>query len=337
MSRIFISYRRKDSAGYAGRLYDRLQDHFGEDLIFMDVDNIPPGEDFVEVLENAVSSCSAVVAVIGSEWLSATDVKTGLRRLDNPNDFVRIELAAALANNIRVIPVLVDGADMPSEVELPDVLKRLARRNALEVRHESFNGDSAKLISALEQIMKPVVPPASAASPLPESPPQSSPRRNMQQPVSQAQSPPAQTVVQPAVSTKPQPNPVASKLYSRKSILLIVIFWAIGGTIGGLIADVITFRTIYSTDVLVGGLIAGAATGLVSAIILRLRKKSPEKISSFLRIIILVCLVTYVILFLAFPYYQAREQFSPIVVISLALIGGGFTLWWMRRNANSTT
>jgi len=147
--RIFISYRRGDSAGYAGRIYDRLAAHFGADAIFMDVDTIEAGVDFVEVLQNAVKSCDVLIALIGRRWLNIQDV-TGQRRLDTPEDFVRIEVAAALERDIRVIPVLVDGVTMPRSTELPDNLIALARRNALQVNHDSFNADSQRLISQLE-------------------------------------------------------------------------------------------------------------------------------------------------------------------------------------------
>jgi len=106
MSRIFISYRRDDSGGWAGRLYDRISQHFGRDHVFMDIDTIEPGLDFVEVIEQAVGSCDALLALIGRQWLTLTD-DDGQRRLDNPEDFVRLEIAAALVRNIRVIPVLV--------------------------------------------------------------------------------------------------------------------------------------------------------------------------------------------------------------------------------------
>src|SRR5688572_31262890 len=100
-SGIFVSYRREDSAGHAGRLFDRLVEQFGRERIFMDIDTIEPGEDFVTVIENAVSSCDILIAVIGRNWLTAGGTGTG--RLDNPNDFVRIEIAAALRRDIRVI------------------------------------------------------------------------------------------------------------------------------------------------------------------------------------------------------------------------------------------
>jgi formylglycine-generating enzyme required for sulfatase activity len=151
--RIFISYRRTDTAGYAGRIYDRLVTHFGQDAVFMDVDTIEAGLDFVEVLQNAVQSCDVLIALIGHRWLENKDAD-GKRRLDNPEDFVRIEITAALDRNIRVIPVLVDGESMPYSTELPENLKPLARRNALQVNHSTFNADAHRLISQLELALK---------------------------------------------------------------------------------------------------------------------------------------------------------------------------------------
>ena len=151
--RIFISYRRDDSAGYAGRIYDRLAAHFGNDAIFMDVDTIAAGLDFVEVLENAVQSCDVLVALIGRQWLNIKD-KAGKQRLENPQDFVRIEVAAALNRSIRVIPVLVDGTPMPNSDQLPSNLESLARRNAVLVNHYSFHNDANRLIEQLELALK---------------------------------------------------------------------------------------------------------------------------------------------------------------------------------------
>ena len=151
--RIFISYRRTDSAGYAGRIYDRLTAHFGEDAVFMDVDTIEAGVDFVHVLQNAVQSCDVLVALIGQRWLTIKSAD-GKRRLDDPEDFVRIEVAAALDRDIRVIPVLVDGTTMPHSTELPHNLKLLARRNALKVDHDSFNAGTQRLISQIELALR---------------------------------------------------------------------------------------------------------------------------------------------------------------------------------------
>jgi hypothetical protein len=149
---IFISYRRADTEGHAGRLSDGLKEHFGARAhVFMDFEAIPAGEDFVKVINEAVGSCQALVALIGRQWLTVTDAKTGRRRLDNERDHVRAEIATALRRGVRVIPVLVQGAVMPAEEELPDDLKPLASRNALEVSGSRWNYDVQTLIRALEQ------------------------------------------------------------------------------------------------------------------------------------------------------------------------------------------
>ena len=111
--RIFISYRRGETAYPAGWLYDRLADRYGGEQVFKDVDSIELGDDFVEVITHAVGSCDVLLALIGEDWLTITDAD-GRRRLDGPHDFVRLEIEAALARDVRVIPILVDGARMPS-------------------------------------------------------------------------------------------------------------------------------------------------------------------------------------------------------------------------------
>lgn len=146
--RIFICYRRNDSAGHAGRLYDRLAQHFGASQIFMDVDTIKPGEDFVSVITREVGSCSVLLAVIGRRWATAAAaITTGLVE---PNDFVRLEIATALRRNVWVIPVLVQGAAMPRRQDLPDELSRLARLNALEVSDTRWTQDVERLIKVIE-------------------------------------------------------------------------------------------------------------------------------------------------------------------------------------------
>jgi formylglycine-generating enzyme required for sulfatase activity len=151
LSRIFISYRREDSSGYAGRLYDRLSQHFGDDNIFMDIDPIEPGLDFVEVIEKAVGPCDVLIALIGRQWLTITDA-SGRRRLDNPEDFVRLEIKTALDRNIRVIPTLISGATMPQPEELPDELKKLARRNAIVIS-DRFHPEVTWLIEVIEKTL----------------------------------------------------------------------------------------------------------------------------------------------------------------------------------------
>jgi hypothetical protein len=148
---VFISYRREDSGGYAGRISDRLTSCLGRDNVFFDVDAIPPGRDFVDVLSERVGKCDALIAVIGKHWTSSVDDENR-RRLDDPNDFVRVEIAAALERKVTVIPVLVDGATMPQAVDLPDALKSLTRRQAIQISLISFEADAKRLTDALAKI-----------------------------------------------------------------------------------------------------------------------------------------------------------------------------------------
>jgi hypothetical protein len=148
-AQIFISYRREEGSGYAGRLYDRLGDHFGRDHVFMDVDTIELGVDFAKRIEDAVGSCDALIAIIGKQWLTVLG-KDGRPRLQAPGDFVALEIAAALRRNIRVFPVLVQGATMPDVSDLPPELRPLARMNALEVQDTDWNHDVGRLIEALD-------------------------------------------------------------------------------------------------------------------------------------------------------------------------------------------
>jgi TIR domain/Bacterial SH3 domain len=150
--KIFINYRRDDSIGMAGRLHDRLAQTFGHDNLFIDVDNIPVGADFVAHLNSQVAGCNVLLVVIGPNWLNAKD-ESGRRRLDDPDDFVAIEIAAALTRDIRVIPVLVDAARMPKASELPNSLKSLARRQAAEVRHAHFGQDAEALVARMGEAL----------------------------------------------------------------------------------------------------------------------------------------------------------------------------------------
>ena len=161
MSRIFISYRRDDTAPYASHLYENLAARFGDDNLFMDIDTLEPGVDFVEAIENAVGMCDIVLVLIGRQWLSIKDAE-GQRRLDNPEDFVRLEVATALERNIRVIPLLVEGAAMPRSTELPELLQKLTRRNAAPLRSADWRSDVGRLITALEKVLASVAAASSA-------------------------------------------------------------------------------------------------------------------------------------------------------------------------------
>lgn len=151
MTKIFISYRRDDSKHAVGRLHAALKPHVKNSKrdIFIDIDNIPNGVDFVEHLESQVSQCDVMLAVIGANWLSIVDPTTGQRRLDDPDDFVRIEVSSALRRGIPVVPVVLDGTPIPRADELPDDLKALSRRNSERIDHESFNADVARLVAGL--------------------------------------------------------------------------------------------------------------------------------------------------------------------------------------------
>lgn len=151
MSTLFISYRREDSSGYAINLYDRLANRFGRDHVFMDIDQIQPGEDFHDVIHEKLKSVQVAVVLIGKHWLNIPG-ETG-RRLDNADDWVRLEIGTLLERKIRVIPVLVGGATMPKSTELPECLKLLVRIQAHEISDNRFRSDVDRLIQALEKIV----------------------------------------------------------------------------------------------------------------------------------------------------------------------------------------
>lgn len=168
MARIFISYRRSDTRWAAGRIYDRLVEKLGSGSVFLDVTDIEPGEDFSDKIGRIVGSCDVLLAVIGPTWLTLAD-RTGRRRLDDPRDLVRIEVAAALQRNIRVIPVLLDETSMPQEHDLPEDLAPLARRNAREVSYNRFHSDLDSFIRVLERVLSipPARPPEADPGPVP--------------------------------------------------------------------------------------------------------------------------------------------------------------------------
>jgi hypothetical protein len=144
---IFISYRRGDTTAYAGWLAERLGNHFGEQKVFRDIGSVEPGADFVEDIERAVEACGVMLVVIGNSW-GANLVE---RRKAKRDDYTRLEIATALKRNIRVIPVLVQGASMPDTEELPNDLAPLARRNAFELHDSSWGDDVRRLITTLEK------------------------------------------------------------------------------------------------------------------------------------------------------------------------------------------
>jgi hypothetical protein len=150
--RVFISYRRQDSAAYAGRVYDAMVARFREQNVFMDLD-LAPGVDFVERITEAVSACQVLIEVIGPTWATVKDDE-GQIRIADPEDFVRLELEIALKRpEVTVIPVLVSGAQMPDRRDLPPELGAIARRNALELSDRRWRYDVGQLISTLEELL----------------------------------------------------------------------------------------------------------------------------------------------------------------------------------------
>ena len=144
--KIFISYRVHDTAGETGRLVDALKQHFADDQIFMDIENLEPGADFTEAIERSLSTCDVFLAVIGPQWLGNRE---GDLRINNPNDWVRLEVATALRRNVRVVPVLVDGGSLPAAEQLPEDLQPLLRRQTIEISNKRWRYDTDQLINFL--------------------------------------------------------------------------------------------------------------------------------------------------------------------------------------------
>lgn len=165
---IFISYRRDDSEGEAGRLYDDLVRAYGDASVFMDVAGIQPGLDFRQAIDDNVAACGVLLAVIGPTWATITG-HDGARRLDNASDYVRLEIASALKRGIPVIPVLVHDAHMPALEQLPDDIKDLRYRNSVELTHARWGSDAPLLISALKSYVasKPARPEATVHATVP--------------------------------------------------------------------------------------------------------------------------------------------------------------------------
>jgi len=202
---IFICYRREDSAAETGRIYDRLVDHFGPERVFMDVEAIRLGYDFRSEIDQTIKVCSIVIVVIGDEWLVPVD---GKRRIDDENDYVRIEIEAALRRKIPIIPVLTRGVSHPTKAMLPASLEDLAYRHGTSIRHEHFRGDVDSLISQMDKLLgrqqstpsKPVEPKEPAT------------------PVKSTQ----------ATQSRPANPPVAPAVWRRKRLIIVT---AVGATV----------------------------------------------------------------------------------------------------------
>jgi hypothetical protein len=155
--RIFLSYRHEEATWPARTLADALDSHYGEGMVFQDIDSILPGEDFVDIITNAVGSCDVLLVLIGEQWITMTD-ENERRRLDDPEDVVRLEIEAGLKRNVLVIPILLSGARMPRADELPPSLAKLARRQALELDARRFKSATGPLFTALDRALAQVQP-----------------------------------------------------------------------------------------------------------------------------------------------------------------------------------
>jgi TIR domain len=148
---LFVCYRRQDSAGFAGRLYDRLEAEFGDDRVFMDVEAIEPGAVFAEVIARQVARCRVLLVMIGPGWLAPDG--TGTRRLERPDDYVRLEVESALRHDVWVIPVLIEDTRMPADDDLPTSLKPLAGRHAWSLSSTRFHFDCSRLIETIQRVL----------------------------------------------------------------------------------------------------------------------------------------------------------------------------------------
>lgn len=218
---LFISYRRDESRHAAGRLAEDLAQVFGVDAIFRDIEGIDPGVDFSSSLERALGSCVVMLVLMGPRWIDISDAQ-GRRRLDDPQDWIRQEIATALSRNVRVVPVLLEGAPIPAAASLPSDLQPLVRRQAFELSDTRWRGDLQRLATALARIPElsriDVAPPASAAAaPSPPITPPPPPAR-----------PPAFAPV-PAPAPMPAPTPAAPPARSgRKAMLTGIAIGALG-------------------------------------------------------------------------------------------------------------
>ena len=155
-TRIFISYRRDDAAGYARAVYDELARRFGADLVFIDVDDINAGQPFGEAIRRAMGASEVLLVLIGKRWRGEREGMPA--RIDEADDPVRAEVAAGLSKGMRVIPLLLDGAAMPNAGQLPEALRALAQRNALEIGNTRFAADIERLLTALRETLDEAAP-----------------------------------------------------------------------------------------------------------------------------------------------------------------------------------
>lgn len=206
---IFISYRRSDCQAQANGLHDGLTNRLSDARIFMDIDSIPAGVDFEEHIREAIDGCDVVLVLIGDNWMD-TRPGTSTRRIDEPSDFVRLEIENALANpQVRTIPVLVEGAQMPEAAQLPESIQKLARINAFELDDRRWKADLERITLLLEGLKKKQSPPPQQSQPSPQGtpqPPAAAPSFGSVPPQTYSPPPPPQaSVVHNTPTPAPQP------------------------------------------------------------------------------------------------------------------------------------
>jgi hypothetical protein len=325
-SKIFISYRRDDSAGYAGRLYDRLRQHFGRDSIFMDVDTIEPGVDFAEVIERSIGSCDVFITLIGTRWVTATD-DTGKRRLDDPDDYVRLEIVSALERNIRVIPVLVNGAPVPALHELPDDLKPLRRRNAIKVDHERFDTDAKRLVQAIERALEQL-----EAKRLSETDNLAQNQREIegkQKPIEiiETQKKSADRIQTERQKTENEQLITASTKHLWRILLQSTIIWAIGGTLGFLFLILVNLGVVFYESWFYVT-ISGAIGGFVLGVELRHTEPSNWWIQLFIS-----ALGVGIILPIITSFFGSSDDLADPIGAITAISITGMLYYWLRIRA----
>lgn len=213
---VFISYRRGTSTPYAGRMRDALADRFGEGHVFMDMDSILPGTEWDEAIRESVKRCRVLLALIGRGWVTVHDAENR-RRLQDPGDFVRLEIESALSAGVAVIPILLHGTRMPKPEQLPGLLKDLARRQALTIRDESWRSDVARLLEAVQRLGSAPVPTFAVDVPSVSAAPSATDLVDAESTSEESAEPePAAAVASPAVRTGPQ-EPYLAALGRRLS------------------------------------------------------------------------------------------------------------------------
>jgi hypothetical protein len=255
---IFISYRRDDSSGFAGRLYDRLVAQYGPDRVFMDIDTIRPGHDFAEDIERALSESLACIVLIGRQWESITDAE-GRRRLEDPTDFVRLEVAAAIRRGVIVIPVLVQGASPPSSASLPEELRPLARRQAIELSNERWHYDVSRLVLALDEVVEPPVEaPSEEEAPATERSPEEAPAAEASSQVAQQEGGPPEEGAPAEPPAASEPRKGIGRVPAIAAVVVAVL------VLGGLGAWLASRGSANDTTDPTGGPDASVATGTPS-------------------------------------------------------------------------